>query len=190
MNRFVIPAIGILTVLTAGTAFAQPQAPVMNRSPGFSPYLNLLRGGNPAINYYGLVRPQIAFAQQATQLQQQVNQNYQSLQTLQSIGPSNLAAQQPLLPYTGHPVVFNSLGGFFNNLPVGGGAGGGRTGLGGSPAFVNPLGLGVPGAAISTGVPSTTTTGSMYNGSTPGFVPRSATTNEPKGPTSGPAPKN
>jgi len=31
--------------------------------PGISPYLNLARGGNPAINYYGLVRPQIAAAQ-------------------------------------------------------------------------------------------------------------------------------
>jgi hypothetical protein len=27
-----------------------------------SPYLNLNRGGNPAINYYGLVRPQVAAA--------------------------------------------------------------------------------------------------------------------------------
>src|SRR5438309_11081054 len=34
------------------------QRPYQPRSP-FSPYLNLGRGGNSAINYYGLVRPQI-----------------------------------------------------------------------------------------------------------------------------------
>jgi hypothetical protein len=30
--------------------------------PTVSPYLNIIRGGDPAINYYGLVRPQIAFS--------------------------------------------------------------------------------------------------------------------------------
>src|SRR6266542_4675512 len=29
--------------------------------PAVSPYLNINRGGDPAINYYGLVRPQVAF---------------------------------------------------------------------------------------------------------------------------------
>jgi hypothetical protein len=29
--------------------------------PAVSPYLNIARGGDPAINYYGLVRPQVAF---------------------------------------------------------------------------------------------------------------------------------
>jgi hypothetical protein len=32
------------------------------QSPAYSPYLNLTRSGNPALNYYGLVRPQIATA--------------------------------------------------------------------------------------------------------------------------------
>ena len=30
--------------------------------PTVSPYLNIMRGGDPAINYYGLVRPQVAFS--------------------------------------------------------------------------------------------------------------------------------
>src|SRR5262245_31778220 len=34
----------------------RPQAGPLYRPP-LSPYLNLARGGNPAINYYGLVRP-------------------------------------------------------------------------------------------------------------------------------------
>jgi hypothetical protein len=60
----------------AGTSHAQFQSPFggggfgggfgsgfgsqINR-PTVSPYLNIARGGDPAINYYGLVRPQIAF---------------------------------------------------------------------------------------------------------------------------------
>lgn len=33
--------------------------PRTNTNPTISPYLNLDRGGNPAVNFYGLVRPQI-----------------------------------------------------------------------------------------------------------------------------------
>ena len=36
--------------------------------PAVSPYLNLFRGGDPAINYYGLVRPQIAAGKNFDQL--------------------------------------------------------------------------------------------------------------------------
>jgi hypothetical protein len=45
---------GIALLLAAPPAWAQyPGAP-----PQVSPYLNLARGGPPAINYYGLIRPQ------------------------------------------------------------------------------------------------------------------------------------
>src|SRR6476661_2750052 len=33
-----------------------------------SPFLNLANGGNPAVNYYGIVQPQIDFRNQLTQL--------------------------------------------------------------------------------------------------------------------------
>src|ERR1700678_234592 len=69
-------------VLTGAAAHAQgPQwrpgpggfAP-LNQSPAFSPYLNLNRGGtSAAINYYGLVRPQIDFQNSINNLQQQVD---------------------------------------------------------------------------------------------------------------------
>ena len=47
-------------------------------SPTYSPYLNLLRGGNTGVgqNYFGLVRPQQEFAQQ----NQALGQGLQSLQ--------------------------------------------------------------------------------------------------------------
>lgn len=174
MNRLTISCIGIVTLLSAAPVLAQPQVPLVNRSPAFSPYLNLLRGGvNPAVNYYGLVRPQIAFQQQSFLLQQQVNQNAQSLQTLQTLSTAGLAAQQPMLPYTGHPVVFNNMGGgYFNNLAVGGGGGGGRAGMGGTPAFVNPAGMGVPGGFSPMGTPVNSTPSSPFGGATPGFAPR------------------
>jgi hypothetical protein len=41
--------------------------------PPVSPYLNLLNGGsNPAINYYGIVRPELRFQTQSQQLSQQL----------------------------------------------------------------------------------------------------------------------
>lgn len=182
MNRFTVSCIGIVSLAWVAPVLAQPQVPMVNRSPAFSPYLNLLRGGvSPAVNYFGLVRPQIAFQQQAFMLQQQVNQNAQSLQTLQTFSTAGLQAQQPALPYTGHPVVFNSLGGYFNNLPIGRGGGGRGLSGGGTPAFVNPVGFGVPGGFSPMGTPVNSTPAAPFGGAspnmpfggaTPGFAPR------------------
>ena len=154
--------VGLAWVSLVAPVSAQPQPPVVARQPAFSPYLNLLRGGiNPAINYYGLVRPQQFFQQQALSLQQQVNQNNFAIQ---SLGTSSLASQQPMLPYTGHPVVFNSFSGYFNNLPIGGGRG---VGVGGSPAFITP-----PGFGTFSGVPASSVMSPGTGIFTPGFVPR------------------
>jgi hypothetical protein len=71
-------AVGAVLALSAGAARAQfgyyspPQTSPFPRAP-ISPYLNLARGGNPAINYYGLVRPQVEFQQSIFGLQQQVS---------------------------------------------------------------------------------------------------------------------
>jgi hypothetical protein len=70
-------AVTVGAVLPA-TAQAQIgyQRPVTNPlgTPTISPYLNLIRGGNPAINYYGVVRPlenlESAVEQQQHQLAQ------------------------------------------------------------------------------------------------------------------------
>jgi hypothetical protein len=91
--------------------------------PAVSPYLNLLRGGNPAINYYGLVRPQEDTATALLQLQQQQQQ--------QMANQALLAAGDPTLPVTGHPTRFFNYSHYFFNQ--GGGPAGvlGATGLGG-----------------------------------------------------------
>ena len=113
MKRFVVCALFALSVLTvAGTAeqaraqYSQPQrlGPVFR--PPVSPYLNLLRrGSDPAVNYYGIVRPEIEFRSGLQNLQQQVN----------TVGQDVTAQDQALglLPATGHPVQFFNYSHYF-----------------------------------------------------------------------------
>jgi hypothetical protein len=102
---------GLCTVLTLATsAYAQPQIgsytpPVVNPRPLISPYLNLNARGmtNSAVNYYGIVRPQMENHQAIQQLQQQ-------FQMTQNLQPGQTGQMQPdeMMP-TGH-----SMGGYFN----------------------------------------------------------------------------
>ena len=89
-------ALGLLSLLGPQAARAQfytPPATNPFQRPVVSPYLNLRLGGNPAINYYGLVRPQEQTAATLLQLQQQVA-------TGQAVLANEVAATQPT---TGHP---------------------------------------------------------------------------------------
>lgn len=140
MTRYLIVTAAAL-VLSAGAGAQYPLGPYY-QSPSvmpniynpanqpLSPYLNLLRGGNPGVNYYYGVRPGTVGG------------------TGQSIGapftaaggnrqlffPQLASAPDPLqpreagagdvLPPAGHPAVFNNTGGYF---PTAGGRGGGGT---------------------------------------------------------------
>ncbi len=110
-------AVGAAVALSAGTARAQfgyyspPATSPFPRSP-ISPYLNLARGGNPAINYYGLVRPEIQFQQSIYGLQQQVG-GLSQMQALQSEAARSSAT-------TGHPTRFFNYSHYF--MSQGGGA--------------------------------------------------------------------
>lgn len=104
-----------LAACYAGPAQAQqlprPQQNQFQR-PAVSPYLNLARPGNPGVNYYGLVRPQVDFNQQLQYLQQ--NQ----------LGANNLvdelAAQDGYgYSFTGRSTAFGNLGRYFST-PGGG----------------------------------------------------------------------
>src|SRR5438477_1692275 len=104
-------ALAGLLVLSGERASAQgpsgPQTigPIAN--PPFSPYLNLLRRGNPAyLNYYGLVRPELDFRNAFVNLQQQVTANQQ--------GVADLGAATGLLG-TGHPTQFLNTSHYFLN---------------------------------------------------------------------------
>lgn len=93
-----------LALACSGSARAQPGAP----RPTFSPYLNLTRpGGTPALNYYGLVRPELQFRQSIQNLQGAVTANQQVIGNLQTGGTG--------VPTTGHPTQFLNYGGYFLN---------------------------------------------------------------------------
>ena len=131
-----------LTVAIAISAFccwsanvmAQFGGPQQMGPPAISPYVNMLRSdASPALNYYGLVRPQQQFAQQ----NQQLGQGLQSLQMQSMSMPMNSANYgYSQLGATGHPVIFNSFGtsrfsGGYTGFGGGGGGGFGGGGFGG-----------------------------------------------------------
>src|SRR5262249_23468152 len=93
------------------------------QTPGFSPYLNLLRSGSsPAINYYGIVRPEITFGNSLYQLGLQQN-ILQGQQTDLGNQQSALAAYTTL-PATGHGTGFQTQNRYFmTNGGIGQGAG-------------------------------------------------------------------
>ena len=96
-------------VVLGTSAHAQQQIgsytpPSVSPRPPISPYLNLNRGGgNAAMNYFGIVRPQMENQQAIQNLQQQNQQTQGVLQT-----QGNPLIYEEMAP-TGH-----RLGGFFN----------------------------------------------------------------------------
>lgn len=153
LHRFL--AVAVIVVFASGSRLgAQPPGgPVGPRQPApFSPYLNLTRqGATPAVNYYGIVRPQLQFANSIQNLQRQVDVGPFS-------GPS-AGPEQPLL--TGHTFGFQNHYAYFQNQYSGVAFG---TGLGGT-------GRGAGGFGSTSGRPLTgagsTPSGSMPLGPTP-----------------------
>ncbi len=81
--------------------------PQVSPRPTINPYLNLTGRGQMAVNYYGIVKPQLEMYQGL----QQVHQEIQQLQPLLS-GPMSQGNQIDTLR-TGHPVVFQSTSHYF-----------------------------------------------------------------------------
>jgi len=82
--------------------------------PVISPYLNLTTNVDPAVAYYGLVRPQIAFGKAIKNIEGDID-------TLENKGPSQ----------TGHSTSFMTQGRYFmtNGASGGAGTGGARANL-------------------------------------------------------------
>jgi hypothetical protein len=139
MNWRLLAVVGAVLGSTT-TASAQPQLGPSPR-PAFSPYLNLLRGNqSPALNYYGLVRPQIQARESILGLQNQVGANQEAIGGVQA-GLTDLTA-------TGHQTMFLNHGSYF--LTQGGGVGaGGRANTGGT--FSTGVGKGTGGAGAGGG---------------------------------------
>jgi len=110
---------------------SQPYAPNMynRQSQPLSPYLNLLRGGNPAVNYFYGVRPgqqSGAFSSpflgsMGAQGRQTFFPQIDNLYELDDVSP------QDGLRATGHPFGFNNTLGFFGGTMGGGGSNQQRT---------------------------------------------------------------
>jgi hypothetical protein len=96
--------------------------------PTVSPYLNITRSGNRALNYYNLVRPEFEFRNAYQRLQQQAGQQAASIDQINA----------EFLPATGHSTSFQNYSHFFPSL---GGQGVVRTP--GTPA-TQPPGRGLP----------------------------------------------
>lgn len=109
----VLFAVAVLACAGGRGSAQQPAPGVLGpQRPTFSPFLNLARRDvDPALNYYGIVRPQIATANALRSLQQQA---------APSVLPTvNQPAVDPGLPITGQPTYFLNTGGYFLNSRAG-----------------------------------------------------------------------
>jgi len=125
----------LAVALASATAGAQPPLgprPLTGvNTPPVSPYLNLLRPGtSPAINYYGLVRPEMNFLNSVQALQAQLGYVQQA---------AGLQAGE--IGTTGHPAFFLNHGTYFLNAN-------GQPSIAGGPQAParTPLGGGLPGS--------------------------------------------
>ena len=101
MNRIVPSLMALTMALTAGAANAQqpgsyskPYSP-----PVLPPYLNLLNRGNPAINYYGIIRPQIQQEQQLQTLQYGLNRTAAEATAAETAATTPGARLPPAIPW-------------------------------------------------------------------------------------------
>jgi hypothetical protein len=140
MNRqhsgwLAVVALGALaTPASAQYPFPYNTAPPQTqyqRPPVLSPYLNLNNRGNPAVNYYNFVQPQVQLSQPFAGYQGPPTPAYQ---------PGDEAVLDPHDPTSaiprpsGHPSTFNSTGSYFNSLgTIGSGFGRPAGGLAPSP---------------------------------------------------------
>jgi hypothetical protein len=108
MRQLILAAfgsVGFLGFLATSPAAAQALRPV--GSPGISPYLNLVRpGASPAINYYGIVRPQLQYNTAINSLEQQVAASKVAITAQESLN----------VPTTGHQVAFLRYQQYFLNV--------------------------------------------------------------------------
>ena len=95
--------------------YVQPQVSPYG-SGGISPYLNLLRGGSPAANYYLGVIPEVERRNNAAQFAAGINDLYR-----RSEAPLQEATEEilPTLQPTGHAVQFGNYSGYFGSSGFG-----------------------------------------------------------------------
>jgi hypothetical protein len=120
-----VAALGSLLGAMAGEAGAQYFNPPFRQTPGLfpgarpglSPYLDLLRGGNPAINYYLGTLPELDRRANAIQFGSAIT----DLERRTAINSALIEEEAGIAP-TGHPVYFLNYGSFYNLGPTRGAA--------------------------------------------------------------------
>ena len=134
MKRTLVLAVGLLA-LWADPAAAQNVYPYTRPNygpfyrPQLSPYLNFLRGGDPATNYFLGVLPEFSRRQNDRIFRSDIR----ALELGALTPPATEDDADLLRPLmtTGHPTAFNNTAGYFNNqMPYGTG----RPGTPGTPA--------------------------------------------------------
>lgn len=92
-----------------GAPVDRPKPPTFtpyNYGPTLSPYLNLLRIGNPAVNYYGLVRPELEFRANDARIFGDLNSIQHRLSAPATPVREKKSDESPRFSSTGHPVTF------------------------------------------------------------------------------------
>jgi hypothetical protein len=128
MKRLLVPLSLLLLALTGTTARAQLGHPPVTpfTQPVVSPFVNLgLRGVNPGISYFGIVRPQLEAQANIQQLTQ--------FATAQTYLDNTALLAQPILN-TGTGSGFMTANRYFQTV----GRPGSATGTGGTTAFATP----------------------------------------------------
>src|SRR4051794_41899513 len=122
MKRFLLASLAALAGLAgaADLASAQVQAPYVgpvarpNYGPGYrpqlSPYLNLLRGGDPAANYYLGTLPEFQRRANAQTFSSEISEL--DRRVLGNVPTEETRLFQPL-PGSGHPTAFGNTGSYF-----------------------------------------------------------------------------
>jgi hypothetical protein len=117
-------AVGLVLAQGAGKVFAQAGPYVSPGpygysqygygTPRLSPYLNLLRGGNTAANYFMGVVPEVERRANARLFTNQIQDLERRVQGIEE--PGELF---PRLSETGHPAVFGNYGSYFGTMNQG-----------------------------------------------------------------------
>jgi hypothetical protein len=129
MTRFVIASLALAVLASA--ASAQPGTTPYNLNiygpglvspynssftrpgPNLNPYLNLLRGGSPAANYYLGVVPEVERRNNAAAFRAGIQDLAQRIEN--PLGETDQLF--PRLPQTGHPVQFFNYSTYFGSSP-------------------------------------------------------------------------
>jgi hypothetical protein len=119
MKRLGLAAFAVVLVVGSGAARAQFQPPSRpNYGPGYrpqlSPYLNLIRGGDPAANYYLGTLPEFQRRSNAQLFSSEISDL--DRRVFGAIATQEQRLEQPL-PGTGHPTAFGYTGYYYGGTP-------------------------------------------------------------------------